>query len=206
MSTRDRILNQALTLFNDMGVESTSTNHIAAALEMSPGNLYYHFRNKEAIIRELFGRLYDRWDHAFTLPEHPSPSLDDLQRLVHANFEIMWEFRFVYRELATLLRKDAELQAGYLQVRARGYTGFQELVTHFAAAGVLRPIDTETCHALADFCWLISEFWLPNLEISGITITTSAMAQGTKRMLQLFAPYLDPATSLPDAAGAPDLQ
>ena len=58
MNTHDRILDTALRLFNQSGTAAVSTNHIAAALGMSPGNLYYHFRNKEAIIRDLFEQQY----------------------------------------------------------------------------------------------------------------------------------------------------
>ncbi len=56
MNTKDRIIDMALRLFNDMGTSAISTNHIAVALEMSPGNLYYHFHNKEEIIRAILKR------------------------------------------------------------------------------------------------------------------------------------------------------
>ena len=57
MSTREKILDTALALFNKEGTAAISTNHIAEAAGISPGNLYYHFRNKEEVIRELFERL-----------------------------------------------------------------------------------------------------------------------------------------------------
>ena len=56
--TRDRIVEASLELFNAQGERSVTTNHIAAHLGMSPGNLYYHFRNKQAIIALLFFGAY----------------------------------------------------------------------------------------------------------------------------------------------------
>lgn len=60
--TRERILDTALDLFNDKGSQQITTNHIAEAMGISPGNLYYHFKNKAHIIREILGRLIHRFD------------------------------------------------------------------------------------------------------------------------------------------------
>ena len=132
MSTKELILETALRLFNDKGTSAVSTNHIAAALGISPGNLYYHYRNKEEIIRAIFERLYDVWDTTLTLSGDRPPTLDDLQRLVRDNFTIMWDYRFVYRELVALLRHDVELRLRYELVRQRGFADFQQL---FAECG-----------------------------------------------------------------------
>jgi len=104
MSTRERILATALRLFNESGTAAVSTNHIADALGISPGNLYYHFRNKEEIIRALFEQQFARWDAGYTLPDDRMPTLDDLQQLVRTSFVMGWEYRFMYRELIAVRR------------------------------------------------------------------------------------------------------
>jgi len=191
MSTRDRILATALRLFNKSGTAAVSTNHIADALGISPGNLYYHFRNKEEIIRALFEQQFARWDAGYALADDRMPSLDDLQHLVRASFVMGWEYRFMYRELIALLRRDQQLHHRWVEIRARGFSGFRELVDLFVAAGVLRaPGDPAVVTRLAELVWLIAEFWLASVEVSGATVDDAQMEQGIALMLQVLDPFI----------------
>jgi len=159
MGTRQKILDTALRLFNQDGTADVSTNHIAEACGISPGNLYYHFRNKQEIIRELFQRMYAIWDKGLPMPQDRTPTLDDLKTVVETNYQIIWEYRFAYRELVALLRQDAELRQGFLAVRQRGFDGFYKLFSAFVAAGVFRtPYGPQALNELQEVCWLISEF------------------------------------------------
>ena len=76
--TRQRILDTALTMFNAQGEPNVTTNHIADELEISPGNLYYHFRNKDDIIEQLFARFEERMDAALSVPQGRLPGLEDI--------------------------------------------------------------------------------------------------------------------------------
>jgi AcrR family transcriptional regulator len=193
VKTPERILAAALRLFNEQGTAAVSTNHIAEALGMSPGNLYYHFRNKEEIIRALFEQQFARADLLYELPADRLPTLDDLQHLVRSTFAMSWEYRFIYRELIALLRRDEQLQHRWVEVRARGFAGFGELVARFVAAGVLRAPETpEALQRLAELCWLISEFWLASVEVSGQIVDAAQMEHGVALMLQVLEPYLLP--------------
>ena len=205
MKTPERILATALRLFNESGTAPVSTNHIADALGMSPGNLYYHFRNKEEIIRALFEQQYARWDTIYALPGDRMPTIADLQQLVRATFVAGWEFRFIYRELIALLRRDEQLQRRWVEVRVRGFDGFRQLVALFVAAGVLRdPGDPSVVTRLAELVWLISEFWLASVEVSGETVDTAQMEHGVMLMLQVLDPFIiKPAVQPPDPPRSP---
>ncbi|MFN8473812.1 MAG: TetR/AcrR family transcriptional regulator [Anaerolineae bacterium] len=191
MSTRDRILDTALQLFNEKGTAPVTTNHIAEALGISPGNLYYHFRNKEEIIRALFERMFALWDRVGELPPDRDPHLTDLEQVVRDTYFLLWDYRFAYRELTALLRRDEALRQRWLEIRARGVAGFHDLMQAFAAADVLRlPDDPAVLTRLADICWLISEFWLPSLEISGEPVDAGHMERGIELMLQVLEPFI----------------
>jgi AcrR family transcriptional regulator len=191
MKTRERILATALQLFNESGTGPVSTNHIADALGISPGNLYYHFRNKEEIIRALFEQQYARWDVLYALPDDRMPTLADLQQLVRATFVTAWEYRFMYRELIALLRRDEQLQRRWVDIRVRGFDGFRQLVELFVAAGVLRaPHDSAVVTRLAELCWLLGEFWLASVEVSGATVDAAQMEHGIALMLQVLDPFI----------------
>ena len=191
MRNRERIIVTALGLFNEQGTAAISTNHIAAACGISPGNLYYHFRNKEEIIRELFERLFAAWDSGYNVPADRPPTLDDLQQLVRTSFVLLWENRFIYRELIALLRRDEHLQRRWVEVRARGFAGFRELVDYFAGAGVLRmPADEGEIARLTELCWLVSEFWPASVEVSGHPLDAVQVERGVALMLQVIQPYI----------------
>ena len=191
MKTKDRIINVARDLFNREGVAQISTNHIAEAVGISPGNLYYHFRNKEDIIRAICNQLFTQTGEMFQPPTDRPPTLEDVQTWVRANFEVTWEYAFVYRELPALLQQDTELASLYRATRERGYMGFRQLIAMLQEAHVLtQNLDDTTIHHLADLFWLITESWLTALELQGLAPTEDNKQRGMALMLLILKPYL----------------
>lgn len=190
MSTKEKILDIALNLFNQNGATDVTTNHIASALEISPGNLYYHYKNKEEIIRALFDRINLAWDQAFAMPTDRPPTLHDLEMVMAKNFTLLWEYRFFYRDLMGLLRHDPELRESYQLQRQRGLHDTRELIVFFVQSGVLNKLEEHEIDALTRVAYLISDFWLPSIELDGQPITSEHLEQGVALMRAMVKPHL----------------
>lgn len=104
MKTRERILRCALEQFNEHGEPNVTTLDIANELDISPGNLYYHFRGKEALLEELLAEFIDRTHgllHLDAPPEQLEP--EDYWLFLHLVFESIISYRFLFRDLSNLM-------------------------------------------------------------------------------------------------------
>ena len=190
MSTRERILDTAVRLFNEEGTAAVSTNHIAKAAGISPGNLYYHFRNKEEIIRAIYARLRPLWEAAVSVPTGHVATLADLERIVDDHFRLLWEFRFFYREMYALLRRDPELLASYHEVREAGLANLEGLLRIFTQAGVLAvPEPDRALPELARNVWVLADFWFPFAELDRLTGQQVDLQEGRALILRVLSPY-----------------
>jgi len=184
-----------LHLFNETGTGTASTNHLAAAAGISVGNLYYHFKNKEEVIRALFERYSGDTDRTFSLSPDHAPTLEDLERMISENFVVLWKYRFFYRERIALIQRDPVLAERYYTVRERGFVGFRHLVHAFTEAGLLRAPQSETeLNQLAQVCWIVSDFYLPFIEAESATTSLPELAsrhqeEGTALLRFVLKPY-----------------
>jgi AcrR family transcriptional regulator len=81
--TRERILETSLVLFNRRGAPQVTTAEIAGEMGISPGNLYYHFRNKDEIVGELCAAFEERMKPLFADPRGRAVDVEDLWLWLH---------------------------------------------------------------------------------------------------------------------------
>jgi AcrR family transcriptional regulator len=195
VQTRERIVDTAIALFNEAGTGPVTTNHIAQAMGISPGNLYYHFRNKEAIVRAIYARLRPAWEEASALPPDRSPTVADLHAILSRHFRIVWDYRFYYRELPALLRRDPELAREYREVRRAALANIESLLRHFVDAGVLIVPDADAAlPELAQVCWVLADSWLPFAELGDEPVGPADLDRGVALILGVLRPYVTAAT------------
>jgi AcrR family transcriptional regulator len=92
--SRALVLDAALKLFSHQGYRATSMRDIAEAARLSTGNLYHHFKDKEAIFHELLDQYWaaiDNPDFAFNRALAGFP--DDLEAIGAAARDMVRRYR-----------------------------------------------------------------------------------------------------------------
>ncbi|MDH5821515.1 TetR/AcrR family transcriptional regulator [Luteimonas sp. RD2P54] len=187
--TRQRILDRALAMFNAQGEPTVTTNHIADELEISPGNLYYHFRNKDDIIEQLFARFEQRMDDALPGPEDRLPGLEDIWLRLHLVFECIWDYRFLYRDLLEILSRNRRLRIRFARILRRADQRAREVMRGLARAGVIRGSAAELDAASTNIL-VVATFWLDYAAVRGGKDEQAAIRDGIVQVLMLIAPFL----------------
>ena len=194
LKTRERIIQASLELFNAQGERSVTTNHIAAHLGISPGNLYYHFRNKQAIIAELFGQYEQQVDGFLRPPAGRGLTIEDKTFYLEALLAAMWRFRFLHRDLEHLLDSDAELAERYRRFAQRCLQGAQHIYQGFVDAGILR-MNPAQIEALVLNAWIIMTSWVRFLctaRGSPGDLSEEMLRRGIYQVLALEGGYIAP--------------
>lgn len=189
-TTKDRILAAALNLFNERGTDNVTTNHIAEALGMSPGNLYYHYRNKAEIVRALFARIQAEWATNYAVPPASMPTIPMMEAMLAGNFEIQARYRFFFRDLTLLLNADPELAGLYRANREQGIGSTKFLISVFVSAGIVNALGDDELDDLTQLLWLVGDFWLVFKDTGGASFSTADMQQGVRMFRRLITPHL----------------
>jgi AcrR family transcriptional regulator len=193
MRTRDRILERSLALFNTEGLPRISTNRIAAELEISPGNLYYHFRSKEQIVERLIRRFEQRIA-PLTDPAVAVAALDDWWLTLHLGLEAITAYRFLYRDMDFLLHEYPRCGARVQHQVALSVRAAVRQCQQLHAAGVLRASPGEIT-ALARQIVFTATCWPTFSRLMHIGDDSAEGAEhAAYYLLALMSPYVDGAS------------
>ena len=187
--TRERILETALALFNRFGEPNITTADIANEMGISPGNLYYHFRNKDQIIAELFAALEQRLDPLLQVSARRAAGVEDLWLVLHLLFEAMWDYRFFFRDLDEILSRSGGLASRFALILRRGARTVVELCRAMVAEGAMRASEREIA-ALADNVALVATYWISYQNITGGERAQANLDRAAYQVLSLVAPFL----------------
>jgi len=194
--TAERILEVTLELFNRFGEPNVSTTLISAELRISPGNLYYHYPAKD----ELINALFDRYEHALNELLAASASVrnvEDAWFFMHTLFELIWQYRFLYRDLNDLLSKNRHLETHVQAALQHKTRAVRALLDGMERAGALH-IDsreiapTATCMVVVLTYWLSFEYVRDPRRALEPESAQTALMRGAHHVLNLLMPYLEP--------------
>lgn len=194
--TAERILEVTLDLFNRFGEPNVSTTLISAELNISPGNLYYHYPAKDELINSLFARYEKALDELLPAADGVA-NVEDAWLFFHMLFELIWQYRFLYRDLNDLLSKNRKLETHFQFVLKNKARAVHALIDGLARGHAMQ-IDARDAAPAAESMVVVLTYWLsyeyvrdPRHALEAEAAATS-MGRGAFHVLSLLQPYLDP--------------
>ncbi|MCZ8106162.1 MAG: TetR/AcrR family transcriptional regulator [Burkholderiaceae bacterium] len=193
--TRERILELSLRLFNEQGEPQVTTSAIADEMNISPGNLYYHFRNKDDIVNALFEQYEREMEGLLRLPGELPADVEEAWLFLHLMFETIWRHRFVYRDLSDLLTRNRRVETHFPTILEGKSRAARRLCDGLAAAGQLHATDFEidalaTNMVVVATWWLQYEYVLDARRFGEPEHQAAALARGAFQVLALTGAYL----------------
>lgn len=195
VGNRERIVDASLELFNERGAHAVSTNHIAAHLAISPGNLYYHFANREEIIRAIFPRAAEAVYGTLPVSLDRKITATDVGRYHLAGIETLWRFRFLFRDIDELLSRDQLLADSFRELQRWLIGRFEILFERLIRQGQMRrPEPREDLPRIAVNAFILWTNWIRYLTSSRTTLDVRYVdiAGGALHGFLSFEPYLEP--------------
>lgn len=193
--TAERILETTLELFNRFGEPNVSTTLISAELGISPGNLYYHYPAKD----ELINSLFDRYERALNEVLNASDNVRDVEDawfFMHTLFELIWQYRFLYRDLNDLLSKNRRLETHFQSVLKNKTRSIRVMLESMSRSTALR-MDLREMEQTATSMVVVLTYWLsfeyvrdPRNALEPES-AQAALLRGGQHVLNLLVPYLE---------------
>lgn len=195
--TAERILEVTLELFNRYGEPNVSTTLISAELNISPGNLYYHYPAKDELINSLYDRYERALDELLQAAEGVR-NVEDAWLFFHMMFELIWQYRFLYRDLNDLVSTNRRLEMRFQFVLKNKSRAVQALLDGLASGDALRMAPNEAA-TMATSMVVVLTYWLsyeyvrePRKALEPESAGASMM-RGAFHVLSLLSPYLEAA-------------
>ncbi len=190
MKTRERILQTGLRLFNEQGEPNVTTSQIADEMDISAGNLYYHFKGKDEITLELFDRFERESLDLLETSEEGGPDLEDLWFDVHLTFEIIARYRFLYRNIVDLHARLPKLPRRWRALQTRKVAANLSLCNELAGNGLMSA-DEKTMHQLCEQIVFTETFWLSHWDVyHGAESDEDPVTRGVYQVVCLLAPHM----------------
>ncbi|MBK8972742.1 MAG: TetR/AcrR family transcriptional regulator [Hahellaceae bacterium] len=189
MKTKERVLFVSLKLFNRFGEPNVTTLQIADEMNISPGNLYYHYKNKTEIINELYSRFETEMFDLLDVPDIDI-SIEDAWLFLHLLFECIARYQFLYKDLVNILHRYDKIKARYRRMLTRKQSAIAAVLGSFEQQDMLQASQTEM-EALCENVVLSITCW-PGYDLirQGRDDDQIELAKGCYQIMAMVAPFL----------------
>jgi len=181
-----------MELFNKNGYNNITTRHIAADLNISPGNLHYHFKHSEDIIKILFSELVLKMDDLLNnLHKIENKTLEDLYHFTFSTYEVFYSFRFLFMNFFDILKHIPAIEAQYESINISRKDEFQMIFKGFQKNNIFRSnIPDFILKSLTTQIFIIADNWIIHNSLAFKMNGDEAIKHYALIQMNLFYPLL----------------
>ena len=191
MTTKEKILQKSLKLFNDRGIDQITVRDIAKELNISHGNLCYHYPNTNEIIIALYNRLTSEISAILDALE-PNENLF----LAHADstykiFKLIYSYKFFFLNFIEITRRIKGIKKTHYQLIEARKGQIREFWQILRDMDVFRKdLSSEQYEFFITQLFIYGDFWISSGEIMYKGLASEKVDFYVKGYLALFVPYL----------------
>lgn len=190
MKTRDRILETSLMLFNDEGEHNVTTVDIANEMDISPGNLYYHFKGKESILDALFTRFDSEFGTLLRESGEARLDLKDYWFFIYVVFEEIHKFRFLFVDLGDIILRYKDIEKRFRRLVGQMRGAITLVLDNLTQQAALR-LAPDQLAALGDTITMVMLYWFSHQRLSNPNLAADQLIHSAVyRIMCLVSPYV----------------
>lgn len=165
ISTKDKIIDKAIELFNEQGIEYVGVRELAKALNMKGGNITYYFPTKDDIIMEVANRLTEDNNKVIVKKENITP--EEFLRIFRQAYKNHFKYRSLFLSFPNIIRQNEGLRKKYRERQLLRRQTIAAQLEELVKAGYLKGLAAPELDTLLNSIVLVSRFWISNASIDG---------------------------------------
>ena len=191
MKTKEKIIKTAIELFNNHGTHAITTNHIAKKINISPGNLYYHFKNKFDIIRVISDEFNNELRSVFKIQINTIIDFrNNIMSIYNCFFKIQKSYQFLFTEGVYLTEKDYILFEKYQQLRSTIKEDYHKILKNLIKIKILKKETLNIIDNLLNTQWIILWHWVNHSILEKTTYNDLQIKKGIELSFSIITPHL----------------
>ncbi|GGF32855.1 TetR/AcrR family transcriptional regulator [Echinicola rosea] len=165
ISTKQRIINEAIRLYNEYGAHNITSRHIAAELGISHGNLDYHYKNREAILLAIYKQMREEMSASYEKVSGSSSSFTDFHMLLLHLEAFQYKYRFFNQDVLEISRSYPEVSKLLKETIELRNKQMAEYFERFKKQGFVQDTINTVAERLKRTLRIIITFWLAQREV-----------------------------------------
>ena len=187
ITTREKIINKAVELFNKNGFGAVSLFEIAGELEMTRGNLTYHFKDKDLLLKAIADEFWSQLDIEKS-KSRLLPSFENMHNEIQLFYKFQRQYSFIFMDHHVL--NHSAVKQKFRDMTDQSIKELEATIAFAISAGNMKPEPYEGIyHNLAFTTWMVSFFWLNQQMVFGKK-AHKTNKEGEMKIWSMLLPHL----------------